>query len=75
MALLWAFSSALQKYLGEIEMWNRAEESLRTVLDKFGHPWKLNPGDGAFYGPKVRMRRYSSHSSYHVLNQTFFTSG
>lgn len=23
------------------------------ALNEFGHPWKMNPGDGAFYGPKI----------------------
>jgi len=26
------------------------------VLDKFGKPWSLNPGDGAFYGPKIDIK-------------------
>lgn len=41
------------KFLGEIAMWDKAEAALKAVLDKFGRPWKLNPGDGAFYGPKI----------------------
>ena len=28
-------------------------KQLESSLVEFGHPWKLNPGDGAFYGPKV----------------------
>eukprot|EP00043_Microstomoeca_roanoka_P007812 m.75552 g.75552 ORF g.75552 m.75552 type:complete len:731 (-) comp13989_c0_seq1:47-2239(-) len=46
-------STRPEKYLGEIEVWERAEASLSKALDAFGHPWKLNPGDGAFYGPKI----------------------
>jgi len=41
------------KYLGELSVWDKAEAALSAVLDRFGHPWKLNPGDGAFYGPKI----------------------
>lgn len=26
---------------------------LQQALEEFGEPWELNPGDGAFYGPKV----------------------
>jgi threonyl-tRNA synthetase len=26
---------------------------MREVLDEFGKEWKVNPGDGAFYGPKI----------------------
>ena len=34
-------------------MWNEAEKALSDGLDAFGAPWTLNPGDGAFYGPKI----------------------
>lgn len=40
-------------YLGDIETWDNAESQLKTALDNSGHPWTLNPGDGAFYGPKI----------------------
>lgn len=40
-------------YLGEIEVWNEAEKALSDSLDEFGVKWSLNPGDGAFYGPKI----------------------
>lgn len=46
-------STRPEKFLGEIEFWNKAEDQLRDVLNSFGRPWKLNPGDGAFYGPKI----------------------
>jgi threonyl-tRNA synthetase len=39
--------------LGEIETWNRAENQLEQALNSFGYPWKVDPGDGAFYGPKI----------------------
>lgn len=29
-------------------------QQLENSLNEFGEPWMLNPGDGAFYGPKVR---------------------
>lgn len=28
-------------------------KALGESLDAFGQPWKINPGDGAFYGPKI----------------------
>jgi len=28
---------------------------LEDALNKFGEPWEFNPGDGAFYGPKVEI--------------------
>lgn len=46
-------STRPEKFLGEVETWNHAEKELEQVLNEFGHPWELNPGDGAFYGPKV----------------------
>jgi len=39
--------------MGDPALWDRAESSLKTVLDGTGLPWKVNPGDGAFYGPKI----------------------
>jgi threonyl-tRNA synthetase len=43
------------KYLGSIETWNNAEAALADALDERVGPgkWKMNPEDGAFYGPKV----------------------
>ncbi|RWA09033.1 hypothetical protein EKO27_g6074 [Xylaria grammica] len=49
-------STRPEKFLGSIETWDKAEKTLSIALDKFCHnvvPWELNPGDGAFYGPKV----------------------
>jgi threonyl-tRNA synthetase len=46
-------STRPEKFLGEVETWNKAEAILEEALVKFGHPWTLNPGDGAFYGPKI----------------------
>eukprot|EP01096_Ripella_sp_DP13-Kostka_P008711 TRINITY_DN3270_c0_g1_i2.p1 TRINITY_DN3270_c0_g1~~TRINITY_DN3270_c0_g1_i2.p1 ORF type:complete len:836 (-),score=434.04 TRINITY_DN3270_c0_g1_i2:63-2453(-) len=46
-------STRPEKFLGEIAVWNDAEAMMQSVLEKSGHPWKLNPGDGAFYGPKI----------------------
>src|SRR5689334_22180461 len=50
-------STRPEEYLGELELWNKAEKQLQEVLDEYkaktGKAWKLNPGDGAFYGPKI----------------------
>jgi len=46
-------STRPEKFLGDIEMWNEAEKALENGLNEFGKPWKLNPEDGAFYGPKI----------------------
>jgi len=39
--------------IGDDALWDKAEGALRAALDKMGLPWELNPGDGAFYGPKI----------------------
>ena len=42
-----------EKYIGDIEIWNKAEKALEEACHKAGHECKINPGDGAFYGPKL----------------------
>lgn len=42
-----------EKYIGDIEIWNRSEKALEDACHKAGHECKINPGDGAFYGPKL----------------------
>ena len=44
------------KYIGEIETWDRAETILKDALTKAGKDYILNPGDGAFYGPKLDFK-------------------
>jgi len=41
------------KSIGSDEMWEKAEGSLKRALDQKGVEYQLNPGDGAFYGPKI----------------------
>jgi len=40
---------------GEDEVWDRAEEALRDAVEASGHPFEINPGEGAFYGPKLEF--------------------
>ncbi|MEI5908134.1 threonine--tRNA ligase [Bacillus spongiae] len=40
-------------YLGSEALWDKAEGALRNVLTKLHYDYKLNEGDGAFYGPKI----------------------
>ncbi|TPX31548.1 threonine---tRNA ligase [Synchytrium microbalum] len=49
-------STRPEKFLGRLETWEIAEKMLSNALDKFGQPWDYNPGDGAFYGPKIDIR-------------------
>lgn len=44
------------KYIGSIETWNRSEAILEKVLIENGVDYKINPGDGAFYGPKLDFK-------------------
>ncbi|XP_072500800.1 threonine--tRNA ligase, mitochondrial isoform X1 [Notamacropus eugenii] len=46
-------STKPSSFLGESYLWDQAEQILQQALDEFGEPWELNPGDGAFYGPKI----------------------
>lgn len=39
--------------MGSDELWLQAEQSLQAVLDNSGIPYRINEGDGAFYGPKI----------------------
>lgn len=41
------------KSIGSDEVWAIAENSLKQALEKSGREYRLNPGDGAFYGPKI----------------------
>lgn len=43
----------LEKYIGEIEVWDRSEAALAAACTSAGKTYKINPGDGAFYGPKL----------------------
>ncbi|HEY8347427.1 MAG TPA: threonine--tRNA ligase [Symbiobacteriaceae bacterium] len=40
-------------FMGDIETWNHAEAALARALESMGRQYTINPGDGAFYGPKL----------------------
>jgi len=46
-------STRPEKFTGKLENWDKAEKSLENALNKKKLKFKLNPGDGAFYGPKI----------------------
>ena len=46
-------STRPEKSMGSDELWEQAIESLKNVLDAKGIDYKINEGDGAFYGPKI----------------------
>ncbi len=43
-------------FIGSIEVWDKAEEDLKKACLATGHEFKINPGDGAFYGPKLDFK-------------------
>ncbi len=45
-------------YMGDIELWNKAEANLKEVLNNFcgENNYRINEGDGAFYGPKIDIK-------------------
>ncbi len=43
-------------FIGDIEVWNKAEEDLKKACLATGKSFKINPGDGAFYGPKLDFK-------------------
>jgi len=42
-------------YMGEPALWDRAEAGLEAALNATGLDWELQPGEGAFYGPKIEF--------------------
>ena len=42
-----------EKYIGELEIWEKSEAALAAACQAAGKDHKINPGDGAFYGPKL----------------------
>jgi threonyl-tRNA synthetase len=48
-------STRPENSMGTQEQWERAEAALKAALEKNQIPYKLNPGDGAFYGPKIDL--------------------
>jgi threonyl-tRNA synthetase len=46
-------STRPEKFIGEIAMWDHAENSLKEALEKAGQEYTVDAGDGAFYGPKI----------------------
>ncbi len=52
------FSTRPEDFMGDIEVWNRAEAALKNILDKtYGEDgYEINEGDGAFYGPKIDLQ-------------------
>jgi len=50
-----ALSTRPDKRVGEDAAWDKAEKALEVALNDKGLDWKLQPGEGAFYGPKIEF--------------------
>ncbi len=55
------------KYMGDLEVWAKAEEALRTALEANSLEYTVAPGDAAFYGPKIDQLVQDSLSREHQL--------
>jgi threonyl-tRNA synthetase len=49
------FSTRPERRVGDDALWDRAEQALREALEHKGLDWELQPGEGAFYGPKIEF--------------------
>lgn len=49
------FSDRPEVRAGSDETWNKAENALKEAVEKAGYSYTLNPGEGAFYGPKLEF--------------------
>ncbi len=48
-------STRPEKRVGSEEIWDKSEEALTKALDNKSLKWELQPGEGAFYGPKIEF--------------------
>ncbi len=48
-------STRPDKRVGSEEQWDKAEAALQSALEKKNLPWEVQPGEGAFYGPKIEF--------------------
>ncbi len=53
--IIYKLSTRPENRVGSDEDWDRAEAALARALDSKGLAWELNPGEGAFYGPKIEF--------------------
>ncbi len=49
-------STRPQKYIGDLDNWELAENALKTALENKGLPYEIDPGEGVFYGPKIDLK-------------------
>lgn len=49
-------STRPEKFVGQVENWDKATAALKYALDKSGLPYEVDPGEGVFYGPKIDIK-------------------
>ena len=49
------YSDRPEKRVGSDSVWDQSEKALLSTINKLGIPYKVNPGEGAFYGPKLEF--------------------
>ena len=45
-----------EKHIGTVETWDQATATLHRALERFARPYQIDPGEGAFYGPKIDIK-------------------
>ncbi len=53
--ILVKLSTRPENRVGDDAVWDKAEHALEQALNARGLPWQLQPGEGAFYGPKIEF--------------------
>ncbi|NTV85010.1 MAG: threonine--tRNA ligase, partial [Bacteroidales bacterium] len=49
-------STRPEKFVGQVENWDKATEALKYALDQSGLPYEVDAGEGVFYGPKIDIK-------------------
>ena len=49
------YSDRPAKRVGNDDVWDKSENALLSTIEQLGVPYKINPGEGAFYGPKLEF--------------------
>ena len=64
--------STTEGFRREAELWDKAEKSLANAMDEFAGKggWRVNPGDGAFYGPKIDVKVMDAMEHVHQCAMT-----
>lgn len=62
------FSTRPEKSIGSDEVWEKAENAIELALKELNKPYKINSGDGAFYGPKLDIKIKDNHGRFWQLS-------